>query len=446
MPEPSMNASSLIPGFTYPEVHRHRSLRREIVRIGENVHAFVGYGISNFSIVTGTDGYILIDTGSSEDFAEEALKDIARITPLPLASVIFTHSHPDHTGGLGMFLEQGVAGAEKKPEGIPVWGRVGFGAEYAGYAGLEHVSARRAGRQFGVRLSPERTRPNSMVPVNPALGRKPRGPARITQTFREESLTLSIAGIALELHAAPGETTDHLFVRLPESGVIFTGDTAYRSFPNLYPIRGSGYRDVTLWAASARKILALRPSAIVMGHNEPAFGEEALELLKDYSDAIQHVYDETVRGMDQGLGPDELAVTVQLPPHLREKPWLGEFYGSVPWAVRSIYSGLLGWFDGNPTRLVPLVPEEEAERMASLAGGAAGLRTAAEAALSRSDWRWAAQLADYCLRLSPGDAALKLLKAEALEALSQAVLPITGYNYLQSCAQELREEASMKQG
>ncbi len=420
-----------IPGFSYPEGHRHGPLPRRIVKVAENVYAFVGFGISVFSIILGADGYILVDAGSGEDYAEDGLKEIARLTSLPLAAVIFTHNHADHTGGIGVFLEG-------RPANIPIWARANFGAEIAGAEGIEKISALRAGLQFGVSLAPEQMRENFMVPVNPAAGRKPRQAAVPNHTFSEDMRLLSIAGVELELHASPGETMDHLFIRLPVSSVIFTGDTAYRSFPNLAPIRGGTYRDVRLWADSVRKIRSFSPRAIVMGHNEPAFGEEALELLSDYGDAIMYVYNATVQGMNAGLGPDELAAAIRLPAHLREKPWLGEFYGCVQWAVRSIFCGLLGWFDGNPANIMPLSPREEAERTAALAGGEEALLAAAKAACEQKDWRWAAKLADYMLRLSPESAVAREIKADALYALSDLILPIGGYNYLRACALELR--------
>ncbi len=52
-----------------------------------------------------------------------------------------------------------------------------------------------------------------------------------------------------------------------------------------------------------------------------------------------------------------------LPDDLAAKPHLQEFYGTIPWSVRSIFAGMLGWFDGNPTNLFPLAPPERAQRI-----------------------------------------------------------------------------------
>ena len=93
----------------------------------------------------------------------------------------------------------------------------------------------------------------------------------------------------------------------------------------------------------------------------------------DYRDAIRFVHDKTREGMDKGLTPNELVDYVKLPPHLAKRSYLTEFYGRVDTAVRAVFTGTLGWFDGNPTNLSNLSPSEEATRIAKLAGGEDGL-------------------------------------------------------------------------
>ena len=46
----------------------------------------------------------------------------------------------------------------------------------------------------------------------------------------------------MELAHVPGETDDHLYVYLPEQEAVMVGDNFYRSFANLYAIRGTKYR------------------------------------------------------------------------------------------------------------------------------------------------------------------------------------------------------------
>ncbi len=417
-------------------LHRHRPLPKKVFAVAPGVHTFVGYVTSNFSVIIGPEGYILVDTGDDPAVARDALGEIRQLTDKPLVGVILTHSHPDHCMGGAGFLEG------QEPD-LPVWSRENFGGEAAGFVGIERITGARAMRQFGTNIPPERYTVNALVPKPAVFGGPGIKPLRPNRVFAGERQDLRLGGLDLELYAMPGETSDHLCIRLPESGVLFCADNMYRSFPNLYPIRGSGYRDVAAWAESLRRMRAFNPTAVIMGHTEPAFGKEGLSMLENYAEAIQYVYDATLQGMNEGRTPDELAATVRLPERLRNLEYLGEYYGCVPWAVRAIFSGRLGWFDGNPTNLAPLAPWEEAERLLALAGGPGALIAAAGKALADGDHRWAARLADICLD-APGlsdvlTAAARAVKADALEALSSRVLPITGKNYLMSCAQELRK-------
>jgi uncharacterized sulfatase len=145
--------------------------------------------------------------------------------------------------------------------------------------------------------------------------------------------------------------------------------------------------------------------------------------------------------MNKGMTPDELVGYVKLPPSFTDKDYLKEYYGNVEWAVRSIFAGHLGWFDGNPTTLFSLPPKEEAERIAALAGGKEKLLETAFQALENKDYQWTAQLCDHLIALDPNEPQPKLMKATALEGLAENLLTATGRNYYLTCAQELRKEA-----
>ena len=123
---------------------------------------------------------------------------------------------------------------------------------------------------------------------------------------------------------------------------------------------------------------------------------------------------------DEQIVHDELVEYVRLPQKYRDKDFLREYYGNVEWAVRSIFNGYMGWFDGNATNLFPLGPRQEAERVAKLAGGRAVLLERAREALAGGDAQWAAQLCDHLLALDPRASAPKLIKADAQLAADKA--------------------------
>lgn len=424
----TLTQQRVYPGFEILPRHIHKALERKRTELAPGVYAFVGYSTSNFGVIGTGNGYILIDAGDDINGVTEALKEIKELTPGNLQAILLTHGHPDHRAGAEVFLEGRTD--------VPIWGHVDFGAEQKTGKGLEAILGERFGKQFGIGVPDEAFTQNFMTPRFP--GGKSGPLVSPNSFFTQEKTTLTIDGVTLEIHMIPGESADHIAIWMPGQKVLFSGDHVYGCFPNLYPIRGGAYRDVERWAKAVRRLMQFNPEAVMFGHNDVPSKEQITPMLEKYAQAMEYVYTETIKGMNEGKTADELAVSVTLPEGLRGEPYLGEFYGAVPWAVRSIFAAKIGWFDGNPTRLVPLTPAEEARRMAELAGGTAALCLAAQKALQEEDYRWAATLADHLLELGETGEA-KRIKADALEAISRDILPISGKNYLLRSAIDLRK-------
>jgi uncharacterized sulfatase len=149
------------------------------------------------------------------------------------------------------------------------------------------------------------------------------------------------------------------------------------------------------------------------------------------------VYDKTVEGMNGGLTPYDLVGIVKLPTHLAEEPSLQEYYGTVDWAVRSIFAGLAGWFDGNPTSLFPLPPSEYAEKIASLVGGVDVLREKIHEAFDRGEFQWVLHLADI-LQALERSSEVERLKGEAMRELGERQINATARNYLLTASRKAR--------
>ncbi|MEM1442786.1 MAG: alkyl/aryl-sulfatase [Verrucomicrobiota bacterium] len=416
---------------------RSKHLEPLITQVSPSVYCASGYSPANISMIVGSDGLIIVDTGMFPAHAEAVLEEFRKISDLPIKGIILTHGHGDHTGGTAAFVEEG----QERPA---IFARSPFNSEGSMFeGGGVRINGKRGARQGGFLLPPEKRINNGIAPTvyppkdrNVFLG----NPLRPTETFRDGRQKVSLAGIELELVSAPGETADQLYVWFPKERVVFTGDNFYQSWPNLYAIRGHAYRDVQKWIRSLSLMIAEKPAHVVPGHTQPIVGEEkTVEVLTNYRDAVEHVFKETIKGINLGMTPDELVEHIDLPDHLKELDYLQEYYGNIEWGVRGIFSGYLGWFDGNPTHLFSLPPEEEARKMAKLAGGEEKLRDAAKRALEEGEAQWCAELCDHLLALNKKDVEIRSLKAEALEALAEELLTATGRNYYLTVAQELRK-------
>jgi len=414
-----------------------KHFEQQVVKVADNVHVAVGFSPANVSMIEGDDGLVIIDTGMSADDGARILEEFRKLTDKPVKAIIFTHSHGDHTGGTTAFL------GSERPQ---IWAHKNFGSEARPWkdGGLTYQNVRGA-RQAGFKLPPEQRINNGVATARyPKRGGKVFSPDRGTQPnqFLEGNRkAVEVGGVQFELISAPGETNDELFVWYPAGKVLFAGDNFYRSFPNLYAIRGTPNRSTRLWAESLGKMADMDAVVLVGGHTNPIFGaDEVKQVLTDYRDAVKFIHDKTIEGINKGLTPDELVEYVQLPKELAEKEYLQPFYGHPSWGVRTTFNYYLGWFDGNPSNLFPLSPNAEAERMVKLVGGKDNLLKSAKDALDTDDNQWAAQLADHLLAMNRDDAEAKQIKAEALTKLAHNMVNATARNYYLTVARELREK------
>ncbi len=422
-------------------IKRDEDLTPQFLQLADNVYTAVNYSVSCVSMIETENGIIIIDAGQDPADCYAINDEFRKITQKPLLAVIYTHGHPDHTMGTPAFLPNGNNDDKK----VQIWARDNFNAENRQFAMLAQIFQARGSRQGGFLLPKELRINNGIAPVRfPKAGgfNAKAEMVRPTNTFSEDIHILNIDGVELELHKATGETADQIFVWYKDKQVLFSGDNLYRSFPNLYAVRGSGYRDVREWIESINKMINLNPQKIVLGHTLPCTSqEESMQVMTDIRDAIKFVYDKTIEGMNNGLTMDEIGEYVQLPTELANKDYLGEYYGNVAWSAKAIFAGHLGWFDGNARTLMPLKLVDEAQRMADLVGGKDALLEKAKEALAKNtleDAKWAAQLSDYCLYLGmPAEN----IKADALDIMAEQQLTATGRNYIFTQAIQLRNKA-----
>ena len=165
----------------------------------------------------------------------------------------------------------------------------------------------------------------------------------------------------------PGETSDQICVWIPDWKVAMPGDNIYKTFPNLYAVRGTPPRSCEDWYRSLDKVRRLKPHHLVPSHTEPISGEDNVyDIITHYRDAIQFINDQTIRHLNNGFTIDEIVQRVRLPQSLATHPYLLEHYGMAVWSVRSVIDGKIGWYDRDPVNLFPLTKQEEAQKLETI--------------------------------------------------------------------------------
>jgi len=411
-------------------IEHSKEFRKEVINVTDGVYVGVGYGGSNSTMIEGDDGVIIIDTLESIEGAENLKKEFDAITNKPVKTIIYSHFHGDHTGGASVFA------ADYNPDIIANESLTSFKVK----SPVAKILGKRGTHQFGFDL-PDSVRLNFGIgPAKRPMRGFGQGWVPPTKTFSEDRYKLTGSGVRFELVKAPGETDDQIYTWLPEKKVLLCADSYYKAFPNIAPIRGSPYRNITKWVESLDKIIAEDAEYLIPGHTRPIIGaDEIRRVLTIYRDAIRFVYDKTVEGMNEGLTPDELVEFVKLPSHMAKEPCLKEFYGTVDWAVRSIFAGLAGWFDGNPTNLFPLSPSEYAEKFIDIAGGVEVLKQRIKEASDKGEYQWVLHMVDIGEAF---DSSFEVgeLKWRALEELGESQLNATSRNYFLTASQKTREK------
>ncbi|MGH7292663.1 MAG: alkyl sulfatase dimerization domain-containing protein, partial [Myxococcota bacterium] len=223
-------------------------------------------------------------------------------------------------------------------------------------------------------------------------------------------------------------------VWIPEYKIAFPGDNYYLSFPNLYTLRGTEPRRALDYVSSLDTILSWQPEILAPSHGNPLYGRELIQAtVSSYRDAIQYVHDKTVQAMNAGKDVHTVMREVELPPQFPQS----EVYGQIPWSVRGIYEGYLGWFDGNVSSMYETPVRSVYPEVVALAGGADVLAARAAALVTDGDPQRALHMADLALAADPANVAALQAKRQAVVLLAQNSVNLNEQGWLKAALIEI---------
>jgi alkyl sulfatase BDS1-like metallo-beta-lactamase superfamily hydrolase len=312
-------------------------------------------GLSNAYLLTTGAGRVIINTGMGfEGPVHRANFDA--VDPSPVRYIIFTQGHVDHVGGLDSVRDPDTTVVAQA--NWTLWRDdnerlIPYRASRSAFAFQDTLAEgiRAIQRRLGTKhLS------GQSVPV-------------VDVDF-DDTLALEVGGRRMELISVPGgETNDSLVVWLPEERICLCGNVfgpIFGHIPNLVTMRGDRYRDALIAIASVERVRDLQPELLVTGHFEPIAGADRINAeLTRLRDAIQHIHDQTVAGMNAGKDVRTLMREITLPPECE----VGQGYGKVAWDVRAIWENYSGWFHHqSTTELYPVGFDAVAADVVELAG------------------------------------------------------------------------------
>lgn len=420
----------------HPKLTEHsQKMIPGVYQVADHVYLAYGYALTSPAMIVGDDGVIIVDPPEDVNKGRRTLEEFRKFSKKPVKAVIYSHWHIDHFGGVVAFASHEDAAAGK----VKIIAHKTFLANVikSSAGGTGPIVSARVDYSLGTLLDvgPEGRINGGLGPdfviENPSL--------ILPNVLVDDEIDITVAGVRMKIVWVPSEAPDEIVVWLPDLELLHTVEVLQgESFPNLHTIRGTRYRDPELWFKGIDTLRRFPAKYMVSSHGRPISGRKAVaETLTAYRDAIQYVYDQTIRHMNRGLLPDDLVDVVKLPPHLADHAWLGDFYGGVPHSVRQIYVGELGWFYGDPTFLAPTRPLEASRRTVKMMGGRSTVLKAAKAAEKSGDHQWAAELTTHLVRIDHDDQESRQLKAEALRQIGFGLTNTNWRNWYLTSAQEL---------
>jgi alkyl sulfatase BDS1-like metallo-beta-lactamase superfamily hydrolase len=365
-----------------------------------NDHILLSRGCSSSYVVTSDEGDVVINTGTTYEGGRHRERYEQLLSrPLRVRKILLTQSHPDHLGGWGYFADEGVETIGQENVPIIRGERILLGEFFL----------RRSPRVLaGLLPDPEHRR--TWYTGTKVLD---------AHTLFYKSHGFELNGRKFELISVPsGETLDSIAVWLPQERTLFTGNwmgALYGALPHFYTPRGDRDRSVPQFLRDIEKLIALRPVLLLTGHDDPIRGEERIaQDLTRVRDAVRHIHDETVRGMNAGSDLYTLMREIDLPDHLRMKPGRGP----ISWYVRAVWEEYAGWFRQEyTTELYPVAAREVWPDVAELAGGTAPLVARARAYLKAGKAVHALHLIEMAQAAEPDSTAAREAEIAALEML-----------------------------
>ena len=430
------------PATVNPSLWRQSQLncRHGLFEVIPGIYQIRGFDISNMTLIEGSTGVIVIDPLVSAETARAGIElYFQHRGKRPVAAVIYTHSHTDHWGGVKGVITQEDADSGRVPVIAPE-GFVEAIAQENVLAGTAMV--RRAQYQFG-----------------PLLPKGPKGQvdAGLGKTLSSGSVTLIaptdlinhdletrvVDGVEIIFLMAPdSEAPAEMHMFYPAFKCLNMAENTVHNFHNLLPFRGAEVRDSRAWSRYIDIALATfgdKSDVLIGQHHWPVWGNTAIKsYLGKQRDLYKYVHDQTLRLINHGHTPNEIAELLVLPDSLAHEWYARGYYGTVRHNAKAIYQKYLGWYDGNPAHLDPLPPAEAARKYIDYIGGFDAALTKAKADFANGEYRWVAEIANHLVFADPANEEARQLAADAYEQLGYLSEAATWRNSYLFAAHELR--------
>ena len=319
-----------------------------------------GFDLSDISFVRGKTGWIVFDPLVTKEVVRAAWKLFQEHVGegLPVSAVIYSHTHGDHWGGVRGIVDEADVRSGKVSIIAPV-DFMDFTVSENVYAG--NAMNRRLFYQYGLLLpaSPQGY-------VGQGLGQGVSAgvvgliaPTRYVEKDIEE---FEVDGVKMVFQNTPNtEAPREMNTYIPDMKALWMAENVTSTLHNIYTLRGAPVRDPLRWSKYIGEALyrfGFDAEVMFASHHWPRWGNDRIqEVLRGQRDLYAHMNNQVLHLANQGVTINEIHNVYEVPKGLQDKWFCRGYHGSPQHNSRGVIQRYLGFWDCNPTTLIPLVAE-----------------------------------------------------------------------------------------
>jgi alkyl sulfatase BDS1-like metallo-beta-lactamase superfamily hydrolase len=405
----------------HPSLQRQSELNQKIglFEVIPDIYQVRGLDLANITFVRGKTGWIVFDPLTSRETARAGLELVNQeVENLPVTAVIISHSHGDHFGGV-----RGVVDPERLAAGkVEIIAPRDFMLHTVSeniYAG--NAMNRRLFYQYGV-----------LVPASP-FGHAGQGlaqnvsagnigllpPTRVVEQGIEE---FDVDGIRMIFQNTPRtEAPSEMNTYLPDRKALWMAENVSNTIHNIYTLRGAPVRDALAWSkyiARALHLYGQEAEVMFASHHWPRWGNDRIqEVLRGQRDAYAHLNNQVLHYANQGVTINQIHNVYKVPPSLEEAWYARGYHGSPEHNSRAVINRYIGYWDANPSTLIPLSPEDSAPLYVEMMGGAEKIIKRGQELFEQGKYRYAQEIVDRLVWAEPQNQEAKDLLADIFEQI-----------------------------
>jgi alkyl sulfatase BDS1-like metallo-beta-lactamase superfamily hydrolase len=419
--------------FQFLEEHEefdsiHPSLLRQSVlnnnyglyEVIPGIYQVRGFDLSDISFVRGKTGWIVIDPLVSAETARAAWKLFQEHVGegLPVSAVIYSHSHADHWGGVRGIINED----ELKSKRIPIIAPRNFLVHTISenvYAG--NAMNRRLFYQYGLLLPAS---PHGYVGqgLGQAVSAGTMGLIAPTRLVEQDIEEIDVDGVRMIFQDTPNtEAPTEMNTYIPEMKALWMAENVIASLHNIYTLRGAPVRDPLNWSKYINQALhrfGVEAEVMFASHHWPRWGNARIqEVLRGQRDLYANMNNQVLHLANQGVTINEIHNVYEVPKSILAKWDCRGYHGSPEHNSRGVIQRFLGFWDCNPTTLIPLSPGDSAPLYVEMMGGAEKILARGRALHDEGKYLHAQEILNKLVQAEPQNQVAKDLLADVFEQL-----------------------------